>query len=102
MILTEIDHIAIAATELANRVRAFNPWPVAEAELAGERLRIHAARALDVAHGQAPGTVLAASRDGLDVACGEGALRLLQVQREGGRSMPAADYLNARPALKSP
>ncbi|KFN50816.1 methionyl-tRNA formyltransferase [Arenimonas malthae CC-JY-1] len=87
------------APELANRVRAFNPWPVAEAELAGERLRIHAARALDLAHGQPPGTVLAANRDGLDVACGEGALRLLQVQREGGRAMAVADYLNARPAL---
>jgi methionyl-tRNA formyltransferase len=90
------------ARELANRVRAFNPWPVAEAELAGERVRIHAAAALDVAHGQAPGTVLAAGRDGIDIACGEGALRLRQVQREGGRAMAAADYLNARPALRSP
>jgi methionyl-tRNA formyltransferase len=90
------------ARELANRVRAFNPWPVAEAELAGERLRIHAAVALEAGHAQAPGTVLAAGRDGIDIACGEGALRLLQVQREGGRSMPAADYLNARPALRTP
>ncbi len=90
------------ARELANRVRAFNPWPVAEAELAGERVRIHAASALDLAHGQAPGTVLAAGRDGIDIACGEGALRLRQVQREGGRAMAAADYLNARPALRSP
>jgi len=87
------------ATELANRVRAFHPWPVAEAELAGERLRIHAARALPASPGAAPGTVLAAGRDGLDVACGEGALRLLKVQREGGRAMDVADYLNARPAL---
>ena len=87
------------ARELANRVRAFNPWPVAEAPVAGERLRIHAARALGLEHGQPPGTVLAAGREGLDVACGEGALRLLQVQREGGRVLPVADYLNARPAL---
>jgi methionyl-tRNA formyltransferase len=88
------------ARELANRVRAFNPWPVAEAELAGERLRIHAADALELAHGQAPGTVLAAGRDGIDIACGDGALRLRQVQRDGGRPMAAADYLNARPALR--
>lgn len=93
---------SLPAVVLANRVRAFDPWPVAEAELAGERLRIHAALALALEHGKAPGTVLAATRDGLDVACGEGALRLLRVQREGGRAVSAADYLNARPALKSP
>ena len=93
---------SLPAEVLANRVRAFNPWPVAEAELAGERLRIHEARAIPLAHGQAPGTVLAATREGLDVACGEGALRLRLVQREGGRPVTVADYLNARPALKSP
>ena len=84
------------AIALANKVRAFNPWPMAEAHIAGERLRIHAAVALDDAHGQAPGTVLRASRDGIDVACGEGALRLRVLQREGGRAITAADYLNAR------
>ena len=46
-----------------------------------------------------PGTVLLAARTGLDIACGEGALRLLQVQREGGRPVAIADYLNARPRL---
>jgi methionyl-tRNA formyltransferase len=90
------------AAVLARRVRAFNPWPVAEAELAGERLRIHEASALPLAHRQAPGTVLATTRSGLDVACGEGALRLHTVQREGGRPMDIAAYLNGRPALKTP
>ncbi len=77
-------------------MRAFNPWPIAEATLAGERVRIHGAVALDVAHGQAPGTVLAASRDGIDIACGQGVLRLRTLQREGGKAITAADYLNAR------
>ncbi len=84
------------ADALARTVRAFNPWPIAEATLAGERVRIHGAVALDLAHGQAPGTVLAASRDGIDIACGQGALRLRTLQREGGKAITAADYLNAR------
>jgi methionyl-tRNA formyltransferase len=81
---------------LANKVRAFNPWPVAEAELAGERVRIHGAVALDVAHGSVPGRVIAAGREGIDIACGDGALRIRSLQREGGKAITAADYLNAR------
>ena len=84
------------AVALANKVRAFNPWPVAEAQLAGERLRIHAASALDETHGAAPGSVLRASRDGIDIACGQGALRIRTLQRDGGKPISAQDYLNAR------
>ncbi|MCL7715432.1 methionyl-tRNA formyltransferase [Stenotrophomonas mori] len=85
-----------AAPVLARRVRAFNPWPVAEALLAGERVRIHGAVAIEDDRGRVPGTVIAASRDGIDIACGQGALRLRVVQREGGKAITAADYLNAR------
>ena len=88
------------AQALANKVRAFNPWPVAEAELAGERIRIHGAIALPLAHGSTVGSVLAAGREGIDVACGEGALRIRVLQREGGKAITAADYLNARRDLK--
>ncbi|RRU77266.1 MULTISPECIES: methionyl-tRNA formyltransferase [Stenotrophomonas maltophilia group] len=88
------------AGALARTVRAFNPWPIAEATLASERVRIHGAVALEADHGQAPGTVLAASRDGIDIACGQGALRLRVLQREGGKAITAADYLNARRDLR--
>lgn len=90
------------AAALARRVRAFHPWPVAEAEIAGERLRVHAATALPLAHRAAPGTLLAAGREGLDVACGEGALRVRSVQRAGGKAISAADWLNARRDLAVP
>ncbi|HVI60457.1 MAG TPA: methionyl-tRNA formyltransferase [Luteimonas sp.] len=89
------------AAALANQVRAFNPWPVAEATVAGERLRILDAVALPRAHDAAPGTLLAASREGIDIACGEGTLRLRRVQREGGRAISAADFVNARADLRA-
>ena len=85
------------AEVLARRVRAFNPWPMAEAMLAGERVRIHGAIALPLAHRAAPGSVLLAGREGIDIACGDGALRIRVLQRDGGKAITAADYLNARP-----
>ncbi len=84
------------ASVLARKVRAFSPWPVAEAQVAGERLRIHGAVALEESHAADPGSLLRAGREGLDIACGEGVLRLRTVQREGGKAITAADYLNAR------
>jgi methionyl-tRNA formyltransferase len=83
------------AQRLADKVRAFNPWPVAEAQLMGERLRIHGAVALEEAHASAPGDILRMGREGIDLACGEGVLRIRVLQRDGGKSITAADYLNA-------
>ncbi|MFK2902583.1 methionyl-tRNA formyltransferase [Dyella ginsengisoli] len=90
-----------SARELERQVRAFDPWPVAEAAIAGETLRVWSARALDVAHQAAPGSVLATGRDGIDVACAEGVLRITALQRAGGKRIGAADYLNARPDLRT-
>jgi len=89
------------AITLERQVRAFDPWPVAEAEIAGEPVRIWAARAIEQTHDAAPGSVLCAQRDGIEVACGEGALRVTALQRAGGKRITAADYLNARPELRN-
>ncbi len=91
----------VSSQVLANKIRAFNPWPVCEAQVNNERLRIHHAVSLPLEHTQIPGTILMANQHGLDIACGEGALRLLQVQREGGRMISIADYLNAHPVLRA-
>ena len=87
---------SLPATALANKVRAFNPWPMADAMLLGERVRIHGAVALDEAHGARPGEVLRSGRDGIDIACGDGVLRIRVLQRDGGKAITAADYVNAR------
>jgi methionyl-tRNA formyltransferase len=90
------------APAIERQVRAFDPWPVAEADVAGERLRIWSALALPGAASAVPGTLLAAGRDGIDIATADGIVRIREIQRAGGRRMAARDYLNARPDLKRP
>lgn len=85
------------AAELARRVNAFNPWPVAQTGLRDQVLRVW--RAERIAGNGDPGTILAAGRDGVDVACGEDCLRLLEVQLPGGRRIAAADLANSHRPL---
>jgi len=84
------------ARSLLNRVRAFTPWPGAFSFLPGEPkqplLKIWEADVAGECSGR-PGEILRADKTGIIVACGEGALRLTQVQREGGRRLPAHDFL---------
>lgn len=89
-----------AAIALERQVRAFDPWPVAEGEIAGEQVRIWAAHAIDDATTVLPGQVIGAQRHGIDIACGEGVLRVTALQRAGGKRISVTDYLNARPELR--
>ena len=78
--------------ELDRQVRAFNPFPGAFSILRGEPVKIW--RGLALAGGQGvPGEILSCSPDGIDVACGNGILKILELQRAGSRRLPVADFL---------
>ncbi len=83
------------AATLRNRLRAFTPWPGAfclvPAEPKPKLLKVHAAQ--PVTGSGEPGAVLTADKTGLVVACGDGALRLTEVQPEGGKRMTAEQFL---------
>ncbi len=82
------------AIELERLVRAFNPWPICHSTLAGDALKVHAA---ELGEGSgAVGTILAADKSGLTVACGEGSLRLTRLQLPGGKSLAFSDLYNSR------
>lgn len=80
-----------SARTLERRIRAFNPAPGASLRLPGlaEPVKVWRARALDEPGGAAPGTVLRATAQGVDLATGEGVLRLLELQKAGGKRQPA-------------
>jgi methionyl-tRNA formyltransferase len=82
------------STDLERRVRAFDPWPGAFFEAGGERIRVHGAMDLPGPAGGVPGSVL---DDRLAVACGEGVLRLLRLQRPGRAALEAPDFLRGFP-----
>lgn len=92
-----IDWSADAAT-IARRIHAFDPWPGTFTTLPGGKcLKIHAPAVVVASTAAAPGTVLESGETALRVACGAGALDLAQVQPEGKRRMPAADFLRGHP-----
>ena len=84
------------ARDLARHVRAFAPKPGAATHLAGERLRILAARALDAEADLAPGT-LRVGEDEIRAATGRGWLAPLVLQRPGGRALDVASFLRGHP-----
>lgn len=87
------------AVELERRHRAFTPWPgtftrLQEPSGKSQLLKVHRVRT--GAGSGTPGQVLAASAEGIEVACGEGSLWLLEVQPEGRRRMSAGEFLQGR------
>jgi methionyl-tRNA formyltransferase len=82
------------ALELERLVRAFHPWPICHSTLSGAALKVHAA---ELGEGSGvPGSILSANKQGLMVACGQGALRLTRLQLPGGKALDFSDLYNSR------
>jgi methionyl-tRNA formyltransferase len=88
-------NVSVAAEVLARQVRAFNPVPGATILLPGldSPVKLWRAQALAECHTATPGTVLRVTPAGIDVATGEGVLRLLELQKAGGKRQPVAAFV---------
>lgn len=83
----------VSARLLAQRIRAFNPFPAATLQINGEVIKVWSAQ-VEVAHTkQSPGTVLSADERGVCIACGEGVLRITELQKAGAKRLHAAEFL---------
>ena len=82
------------ATVLARKIRAFNPFPGATGKFGDVVVKLWQAQALDTSTAAAPGQVLAASaQDGVLIACGQGVLRVTELQKPGGKRLAVAEFL---------
>ena len=86
------------ARQIHDQVRGLHPWPVATMELNGILFKVHETRVVPGA-GE-PGSILDLNKNGLVIACGEGAVEIRSLQAQGGKRMAAADYFRGHP-LKS-
>ena len=87
---------ALPAQKINRYVRAFNPWPVAQTEIGGEVIRIWKATPLNAYANESPGTIVRLSKTGIDVATGEGTLRLQAMQFSGAKQLTAQEILNSK------
>ena len=86
-----------SAIEIERMVRAFNPWPVVYTELCGKTIRIWEAIVISEEQDtNEAGTVIAATKEGIDFATGKGILRLTKIQLPGGKPLGPKEILNSR------
>jgi methionyl-tRNA formyltransferase len=92
------------AADIARQIRAFNPWPGSYTDLGDQRIRVHQARALpgSVTAKLPVGDVVSRAREGIDIVCNDGLLRIEQLQIPGARPQSAGDLINSGKPLLLP
>jgi len=85
-----------SARQIARQVRAFNPWPVCFTHLNDQVIRIWEVEILEIDCKAIPGEIVHTGKDGVIVATGQGALRLLTIQLPGAKPLACAAILNAK------
>jgi len=85
------------AARIHNLIRGLHPWPHAVTFASGKRLILHRSRPAGAPSGKTPGTILEVTAEGVRVATGDGPLDLIELQAEGGRPMPAREFLAGHP-----
>jgi len=86
-----------SAEELDRKIRAFNPWPIAQTSIDGSMVRIWKAQVREVPTSNAiPGQIIQVTKDGIDVATSDNMLRILELQLPGGKCLSVKDILNAK------
>lgn len=88
-----------SVNQIDRQVRAFNPWPGSQTSLDGKIIRIHETTIIEGSNTGKAGEILAYSKEGIDVQCGKGQLRISKCQLPGSRAMSVTDLHNGHPDL---
>lgn len=83
----------LPASDIANKIRAFNPFPGCTATYLGTPVKIWKAEAADTPSGGKAGKILSADENGVTVACGSGAIRILELQKPGAKRLPVSEFI---------
>ncbi|MDA3135132.1 methionyl-tRNA formyltransferase [Atlantibacter subterranea] len=93
---------SLSAAQLERCIRAFNPWPMSYFMMDGQPVKVWKASVLEAATNAAPGTILEADKQGIQVATAQGVLNIEELQPAGKKAMKAQDLLNSRKAFFAP
>lgn len=93
---------SLSAAQLERCIRAFNPWPMSYFMMDGQPVKVWKASVIETTMNAAPGTILEADKQGIQIATAQGVLNIEELQPAGKKAMKAQDLLNSRKAFFAP